>query len=195
MPNHCIATSQLWDYTAWADGEFYSTSLDRWVSWETSCSDMWAYQSHCFECSPGEILDLKSLTWVTEWNATTQLYIQDPQLGDIPICRDFEYFVNANSESPVELGTQDHPYKDLDSVFVEITNFHSHNDRNISVYVMEGTTVFAKSVTYIVNITHVQIEAYSWVQANPGLARMVGLIDNLKAIPPSTPSRFNILGK
>lgn len=132
---------------------------------------------------------------MTQWDSATQILIQDPQLKDIPVCRDFEYYINLNSQSHAELGTKLHPYKDLDSAFSEIMNFHSHNDRNVTVYVMEGTTVFANSVTYIVNITSVNIEAYNDIQSGVGLARMVGLMNSTKALSPPMPTKFNILGK
>lgn len=60
---------------------------------------------------------------------------------------------------------------------------------------MEGTTVFVNSVTYIVNITHVQIEAYGANDADLRLARMVGLMDPTKATPIAIPTNFNLLSK
>ena len=121
--------------------------------------------------------------------------IQDPQLKDIPVCRDFEYYVNANSESPVEVGTKQHPYKDIDSALVEVMNFHSHSQRNVTIYVMEATTIFVNSVKYVVNMTHVQIEAYNYRNKVEGLARMVGLTNSSKVISPGMPTTFKILGE
>jgi len=101
--------------------------------------------------------------------------------------------VNPLSESVVELGTEDHPYKDIESVFVEILNFHSHTQRSIKVFVMEGSTIFVNSPTYFVNITHVQIESYTEKSAVVGMARLVGIRTEDKIILPSMPSKFNIL--
>ena len=103
--------------------------------------------------------------------------------------------MNPLSTSTVELGTIEHPYKELDSAFVEITNFHFHSERNISVFVMEGSTVFIQSPTYIVNITNVHLEAYSETSRIVGLARLVGVQSVSKIISQSTPTKFNILGK
>ncbi|CAI2362327.1 unnamed protein product [Moneuplotes crassus] len=186
-------TIKLCDYQDCPLGEFYSVTKGRCDTCEDSCNGLCSYQSQCFECSSGEILNLKNMTCVTECDTSAQILIQDPQLKDIPVCRDFNYFVNANSESPVEVGTQQHPYKDLESAFVEILNYHSHNARNITVYVMEATTVFAKSVTYVVNMTHVQVEAYNENNAELGLARMVGLDNSTKIVAPAMPTKFNIL--
>ena len=88
--------------------------------------------------------------------------------------------MNPLSESVVELGTQTHPYKDIKSAFVEILNFHSHTERTIKVYVMEGSTIYVNSPTYFVNITHVLIESYTEKSPKPGLARIVGIENNAK---------------
>ncbi|CAI2361643.1 unnamed protein product [Moneuplotes crassus] len=133
------------------------------------------------------------MTCVEECDTDSQILIQNLQLQNIQVCRDFEYFVNANSESPVELGTQEHPYKDIESAMVEILNFHSHNPRNVTVNVMEATTVYANSATYIVNMTHVQIQAYNDADTEIGLARMVGIYNSSKIVNPATPTKFNIL--
>ena len=103
--------------------------------------------------------------------------------------------MNPLSTSTAELGTKDYPYKEIESAFVEITNFHFHSERNISVFVMEGSTVFVKSPTYIVNITNVHIESYSEKAKVVGLVRLVGVQSESKIISKSTPTKFNILGK
>ncbi|CAI2364488.1 unnamed protein product [Moneuplotes crassus] len=162
-------------------------------SCQDSCNDLCAYQSLCFECPPEEILNLEDLTCVTQCDLTRQILIQDPQLQNIPVCRSFEYFVNANSKSPVELGTKEHPYKDIEAAFSEIMNFHSHNQRNMTVYVMEKSTVFVNSVTFFVNMSHVLIETYNENMLNLGLARMVGIKNGSKIIPPAMPTKFSIL--
>ena len=62
----------------------------------------------------------------------------------------------------VEFGTKTHPYKNIGFVFVELLNYHSHSDRNISVYVMENTQNYMHLFrNYIVNTTYVEILPYS----------------------------------
>ncbi|CAI2377869.1 unnamed protein product [Moneuplotes crassus] len=156
-------TTGLCDYKNCPDGQFYSASVEGCVDCEDSC------------------------------DSSTQILIQDPQLHNIPVCRSFDYYVNINSGSPVELGTRGHPYKHIDSAFIEIMNFHSHSERNITIYVMEGTTMFINTVTYFVNITHVQIEAYNDNGNTLGIARMVGIKESSKVIGAAFPTKFNIL--
>ena len=99
------------------------------------------------------------------------------------------------SSSAAELGTQSHPYKDLESVFVELMNFHSHSDRNIKVFIMEASTVYASTMTHIVNITQVSFESYSEVNIVPNKARIIGVKQASKIVLPSMPKKFSILGK
>ena len=62
----------------------------------------------------------------------------------------------------VEFGTKTHPYKNIGFVFVELLNYHSHSDRNLSVYVMENTQNYMYLFkNYIVNTTYVEILPYS----------------------------------
>ena len=76
---------------------------------------------------------------VAECNASTQIAINDTQFDNMPICRDFEYYVNPDSDSIIELGTKDYPYKHIAYAFVEVLNYHSHSDRNLTIYLMEYT--------------------------------------------------------
>lgn len=99
---------------------------------------------------------------MSECDTDTQIAIDDPQIGNKPVCRSFQYYVNSQSESVVELGTMDHPYKNLGYVFIELLNFHSHSDRNITINVMENTrNEVMLFMNYIVNITEVKIVPYS----------------------------------
>ena len=102
--------------------------------------------------------------------------------------------MNPLSTSTAELGTKSYPYKEIDSAFVEITNFHFHSERSVNVFVMEGSTVFVKSPTYIVNITNVHIESYSEKGNVKGMARLIGILNETKIIPQATPTMFHILG-
>ena len=82
--------------------------------------------------------------------------------GDVRVCRGLEYYVDVDSHSVIELGTFQHPYKDLDSVFVEILNLHAHTGRDINVYIKEETVNYLHiSRNYILNIESIKIMTYS----------------------------------
>ena len=49
----------------------------------------------------------------------------------LKFCRSFDYYVDVVSDQTIELGSREYPFKDLQSVFVEIANYHS-NTYNLS---------------------------------------------------------------
>jgi len=123
----------------------------------------------------------------------SQISINDTQLGNIPLCRSFTYYVDPSSMSTTELGTLQHPYKELNSVFIELLNFHSHSDRSITVRILEGTTAFLLKSSYIINTTEVIMEPYfrnSSIGNNP---KIIGVESTDAITTPGVPTRFHIL--
>ena len=101
--------------------------------------------------------------------------------------------MNPDSDSIVELGTIDHPYKRITYAFVEMLNYHSHSDRNLTLYLMENTrNELPVSKASIVNITNVEIKSYTAQEsAESGKATIVGMDDAGIIASPST--SFSIL--
>ena len=151
--------------------------MNRCIDCEDSCDELCAYQSSCIQCPSDQYLDLDTLQCVNQCDDASQILINDEQVGNWSVCRSFEYYVNPDSSSVVELGTREHPYKSLGYVFVELLNYHSHSNRNITVNIMEGTTNYLMiGNNYIVNITQVTIQPYSDnMLTEPGKASIVGL--------------------
>ena len=144
-----------------------------------SCSSLCAYQSFWFEWPLGEFLDLDSLSWVSIWNSTTQIELNDPLLSGIPLCRSLVFYVDPLSPSSVELGTITHPYKELESVFLELFNVQSHSKGNITIKIREDTTNYLNEGTYIMNITQVRIESYSLKSLDIGKAKWVLILSSI----------------
>ena len=67
-------TTMLWEF--WPYGQFYSSQVDKWSSWEGSWRDEWGYQSECYIWPTGMKFDLTLLKWVNNCT-TSQLFIQD----------------------------------------------------------------------------------------------------------------------
>ena len=112
---------------------------------------------------------------VTECDTSTQIAINDTQLGNMPICRDFEYYVDPGSDSIIELGTVEHPYKHILYALVEVLNYHSHSDRNLTIYLMEYTkNELTESASNIINITSVEIRPYTSRSSDPDKAYLIG---------------------
>lgn len=117
-------------------------------------------------------------------------------MHNIPLCRSFNYYVNPQSTSVVELGTKEHPYKSFEPVLVELMNFHTGNERAVNIYIMEETIVYwLRGHTYFSNITEVNISTYSYKNENSEKANVVGVEDSSYIVPPGTPTKFNILSK
>ena len=125
---------------------------------------------------------------VVECDATTQVMINDTQFDNRPICRDLEYYVNPDSNSIIELGTRDHPYKQITYAFIEILNYHSHSDRNLTIYLMENTrNGLPISKASIINITNVDIKSYTNQEyTEPDKATIIGMDDAEILASPST---------
>ena len=96
-------TTMLWEF--WPYGQFYSSQVDKWSSWEGSWRDEWGYQSECYIWPTGMKFDLTLLKWVNNCTSS-QLLIQDPSMRNIPLCRDTVYYIDTGSIKPIELGTK-----------------------------------------------------------------------------------------
>ena len=95
--------------------------------------------------------------------------------------------MNPDSDSIIELGTIEHPYKQISYAFIELLNYHSHTDRNITIYVMEYTrNELSVEVGNIINITNVDIKPYTLRSAYPGKATIVGRDETDISSNPST---------
>ena len=100
--------------------------------------------------------------------------------------------MNPDSDSIVELGTKDYPYKQLSYVLIEILNYHSHSNRNLTVYLMEQTTnILGFKQANIVNITNVNIVPYSPTSSDPAKATI--LVKDEIDIVASPSTLFNVM--
>ena len=100
--------------------------------------------------------------------------------------------MNPESDSIVELGTIDHPYKSIAYPFVEVLNYHAHTDRNLTIYLMENTRNELRIGTgHIVNISHVEINSYTLDSRDPEKATVVGMEEADIVANPTT--SFSIL--
>ena len=100
--------------------------------------------------------------------------------------------MNPDSDSIIELGTMQHPYKQVAYAFVEVLNYHSHSDRNITIYLMEYTRNELRVESgYAINITYVEIKPYTLRSAEPDKANLIGMDEGETLATPST--LFSIL--
>ena len=96
-------STKLWEF--WPYGQFYSIQIDMCLDWRGSWREQWGYQDMCFKWPTSMMFDLTLLTWVSNCTST-QIYINDPAMKNIPICRDTVYYVDPDGIEPIELGTK-----------------------------------------------------------------------------------------
>lgn len=110
------------------------------------------------------------------------------------VCRDFDYYVDVLSTEVVELGTKKYPYKDLNSVFIELVNLHSNSDRTINVYVKERTINYLETKkNHVVNTNYVLFTTYSSSNSSSEKSTLIGTDDATKINLFAVPTMFNIL--
>jgi len=115
------------------NGEYYDSTSLIWRPWNGSWNGLWQYQAICLEWPPGKILDLDTLKWVSAWTSAQKL-IDSGEFKILPVCRSGDYYVDPWSDSVLELGTLDYPYKSMEAVITEIINIHSHSKADITIY-------------------------------------------------------------
>ncbi|CAI2367699.1 unnamed protein product [Moneuplotes crassus] len=186
------STTELCESPECTSGEFYSDSAEACISCGSSCSSQCAYRMECLTCASGQSLDLDSFACVNECD-TMKITMNDPKLGGLPICRGYDFYVNPLSSSTTELGTADHPYKELHTVFLELLYFHSHSDKEFVIKLFEDTTNYVIEGTYLINISNLRIESYSVNQDKISKAKVVA-IESVSTKPPSLiPSKLILL--
>ena len=85
------------------------------------------------------------------------------------------------------MGTIEHPFKQLAYAFVEILNYHSHSDRNVTIYLMEYTmNELPLNIGHVVNMTNVDILPYTLKSSDPDKATIVGMDKREITSSPST---------
>ena len=124
------STSQLWHH--WSEGEYFDITSQVCRNWNDSWRELWKYQQSWMQWANNKTFDLESFECVDEWGTDTVL-IEDGQLNLKSVWRSFEYYVDPLSTSMIELGTKEHPYRTIESVNLEIINFHSHTDSDIII--------------------------------------------------------------
>ena len=106
----------------------------------------WGYREDWFVCPQGMKYDLNLLKWVN--NCTSdQVFIQDQTLRNIPLCRDPTYYIDPGSIASIELGTLKYPYKKMSLATMEVLNFISHTNKNVTIYIKEESVVPVATLT------------------------------------------------
>ena len=149
------STTNLWE--AWNPDEYFDETLQVCRSCLGSCNKAWKYRPECFEWLPSESFDLESLTCISDWTPNTTK-IESNQLNIPSVWRGLEYYVDPYSEEILELGTKEYPYRSMRHATMEITNFYSHSDAEITIYSKEAYLEDGK--LFFINMTSVTITSH-----------------------------------
>ena len=119
------------------------------------------YQTRCFECNNNQIFSLLLMECVDSWE-DDEIQVQSNFIYGLNICRNMDYFVNPLSESVLELGTRDHPYKTFDIVFRDLFNFLSGKELNVTINLLQSTTHhFLHHDVYLYGMSNITFLPYS----------------------------------
>ena len=92
----------------------------------------------------------------------------------------------------MELGTRTHPYKSSRSMFSELLNHHSNQDKTITIYIAENQNFYIEDdFNYILNITNVTITSYSDISDTPGKAILTPT--EIQQLSMSKKTKFSLL--
>ena len=85
-----------------------------------------------------------------------------------------------------------YPFKNLELVSMEILNFFSHSNQNITIYIKERTIIsISKFRNFYIDIPNIQLDTYSETDLTPLRARIQ--ITNEQTSYFSDSSQFNII--
>ena len=152
-------STKLWEFCP--DGQYYSIQVNKWLDWGGSWLEQWGYQLNWYTCPGSQNFDINLLKWVD--NCTdSQLFIQDSLMRNIPVWRDPEYYIDSNSLQNIELGTQKYPFKKVGLSTMEILNYFSHTNYNITIYIKENTSVTLTNLrNFYLDIPNLEYKTYS----------------------------------
>lgn len=92
----------------------------------------------------------------------------------------------------MEFGTKNYPFRTLNPVFAEILKQHSHTNREINVYVKEGTVMYIQDANVqIVNMKLITINTYSNTSIPGGMATIYSIDTPQEYL--STKAAFHII--
>ena len=64
--------------------------------------------------------------------------IQSDYIHGLKVCRSLDYYIYPSSESILELGTRQNPYKNINLVFIELFNFVDASNLNVTIRLSLG---------------------------------------------------------
>ena len=119
------------------------------------------------------MIDTDTLQCVSTWDYPKFIF-ESADLSFPLVWRGNEIYVNSRSDSLLELGTLDHPYRTTKAAFIELVNHFSNHNASVTIYLAEEQTFYIEDgTTFILNITNVSITSYSVDSKTSNKAKLI----------------------
>ena len=107
------------------------------LDWNTNCNGLWNYRLEWFQWNSTQSFSLQQMKCVDSCS-TGEVVIQSNYIHGLKVCRSLDYFIHPSSESILELGTRQNPYKNINLAFIELFNFVDASNLNITIRLSLG---------------------------------------------------------
>ena len=114
------------------------------IDWGSSWSGMWNYKVEWFQWSGSQHFSLMQMKCV-DLCLDGEVLMESPNLHGLSVWRNLNYYVYPSSDSVLELGTFENPYKSINHVIIEMFNFADTSDKNVSVNLSLGDSHYLVS--------------------------------------------------
>ena len=137
-------SSGIWYF--WADGQYFDKTSNSWQSkfyiitllgWANYCNGLWNYRLDWFKWNSTQIFSLLQMKWVNSCSIG-EVVIQSDYIHGLKVCRSLDYYIHPSSESILELGTRQNPYKNINLAFIELFNFVDASNLNVTIRLSLG---------------------------------------------------------
>ena len=90
-----------------------------------------------------------------------EVHIESEYVHGLRVCRNLDYYVNPISESVLELGTSEHPYKSLHVLFRDLFNFVEGVETPVVVNLLQSETLeITHNDLFLYNIQNITFRPY-----------------------------------
>ena len=165
--NSSTQLCQFWEY-----GQYYNPTKEIWegeclsyysifnLDWADSWKGQWQYQTKWFQCSDDQVFSLVQMQCVDQCE-DDEVYIESEYVHGLKVCRNLDYYVNPISESVLELGTSQHPYKSLHVLFRDLFNFVEGIEIPVVVHLLQSETLeLTHNDLFLYNIQNITFRPY-----------------------------------
>ena len=105
---------------------------------------MWNYRVECFQWSGTQHFSLEQMKCVDSC-LDDEVIMESSNLHGLSVWRSLNYYVYPSSDSILELGTFENPYKNINHVIIEMFNFADTSNKNVSIKLSLGDSHYLVS--------------------------------------------------